>query len=44
MTSEEGPIYFYSRTVEHYELSNFSPHGFEEGGAYWPIGKRSARR
>ena len=31
------PIYFYSKTEEWYELSNFYPHGFEDdNGLYWP--------
>lgn len=31
-----APIYFYS-TIEAYSfLSNFSPHGFELDGRYWP--------
>ena len=29
-------IYFYSRTTAYYELSNFSSHGFQLDGAYWP--------
>jgi hypothetical protein len=29
-------IYFYSKTTAYYELSNFSPHGFQLDGAYWP--------
>jgi ribA/ribD-fused uncharacterized protein len=29
-------IYFYSKTNTYYELSNFSPHGFELDGAFWP--------
>ena len=29
-------IYFYSKTADYYELSNFSPHGFQLDGAYWP--------
>jgi N-glycosidase YbiA len=29
-------IYFYSKSAEYYEFSNFSPHGFELDGAYWP--------
>jgi predicted NAD-dependent protein-ADP-ribosyltransferase YbiA (DUF1768 family) len=33
---KHDPIYFYSKTVEYFELSNFSPHGFELDGAYWP--------
>lgn len=32
----EEPIYFYSKTGPFYELSNFSPYGFEAEGAYWP--------
>lgn len=30
------PIYFYSKTTAYYELSNFSPHGFQLDGVYWP--------
>jgi ribA/ribD-fused uncharacterized protein len=30
------PIYFYSKTTAYYELSNFSPHGFQLDGTYWP--------
>ncbi len=30
------PIYFYSQIDEHAYLSNFSPHGFELDGVYWP--------
>jgi ribA/ribD-fused uncharacterized protein len=30
------PIYFYSKTAAYHELSNFSPHGFEEDGVFWP--------
>lgn len=29
-------IYFYSRSSEYAWLSNFSPHGFELDGQYWP--------
>lgn len=29
-------IYFYSKRDAFFELSNFSPHGFEENGASWP--------
>jgi ribA/ribD-fused uncharacterized protein len=29
-------IYFYSKTTEYFELSNFSPHGFQLDGVYWP--------
>ena len=32
----DDAIRFYSRTVAYHELSNFSPHGFEQDGAYWP--------
>jgi len=34
MTDE--PIYFYSKSDDYRELSNFSPHGFELDGAWWP--------
>jgi hypothetical protein len=30
------PIYFFTRTEEWFELSNFYPYGFEEDGKYWP--------
>ena len=31
------PIYFYSKTQQWYELSNFYPHGFiDDRGLYWP--------
>ena len=30
------PIKFYSKTQENAYLSNFSPHGFEINGLYWP--------
>jgi N-glycosidase YbiA len=33
-TSGEA-IYFYSKTTAYFELSNFSPHGFQLDGAYW---------
>ena len=47
------PIYFYSRTEEYSEFSNFAPFGFEEDGLFWPtvehyfqaqkfVGERSA--
>ncbi len=29
-------IYFYSKSVEYFEFSNFSPHGVELGDVYWP--------
>ena len=29
-------IYFYSKSKRYFEFSNFSPHGFEEEGVYWP--------
>jgi N-glycosidase YbiA len=32
----DTPIYFYTKTGEYFELSNFAPFGFEEGGVYWP--------
>ena len=35
-TASGEPIYFYSKTADSYELSNFSPHGFQVDGAYWP--------
>ncbi len=30
------PVYFYSKTVDYYQLSNFAPFGFEQAGAFWP--------
>ena len=30
------PIYFYSKSTDWFELSNFYPQGFEEDGLYWP--------
>jgi ribA/ribD-fused uncharacterized protein len=36
VTDPEPPIYFYTKTGEYFELSNFAPFGFEEGGVYWP--------
>jgi ribA/ribD-fused uncharacterized protein len=30
------PIYFYSSTDDYACISNFSPHGFELDGVYWP--------
>lgn len=36
MAETGEPIYFYSKTTEYYELSNFSPHGFQLDNAYWP--------
>lgn len=30
------PVYFYSTRDEYGCFSNFSPHGFELDGAYWP--------
>ncbi len=29
-------IYFYSKSVDFFEFSNFSPHGVELGGVWWP--------
>lgn len=29
------PIYFYTKTMPFWGLSNFAPHGFEVGGRYW---------
>ena len=31
-----GPIYFYTRTMPYWGLSNFSRPGFEADGLYWP--------
>jgi conserved hypothetical protein, ribA/ribD-fused len=30
------PIYFYTKTMPYWGLSNFSPPGFETNGVYWP--------
>ncbi len=30
------PIYFYTKTMPYWGLSNFSPPGFEADGVYWP--------
>jgi ribA/ribD-fused uncharacterized protein len=30
------PLYFYTKTMPYWGLSNFSPHGFEVDGAFWP--------
>ena len=30
------PIRFFTKNDEYFELSNFYPQGFEEGGVYWP--------
>src|SRR5262245_48067542 len=38
------PIYFYSKTIEYFELSNFSPHWFELDGAYWPTVEHYAQK
>ena len=31
-----APIYFYTKTNHYFEFSNFSPHGIEVDGQYWP--------
>jgi ribA/ribD-fused uncharacterized protein len=31
-----GPIYFYSKSNQFYEFSNFSPYGFEIDSLFWP--------
>ena len=36
MAAADDPIYFYTRTSDYFELSNFAPLGFEEDGVYWP--------
>ncbi len=33
---DDDAIYFFSKTTSYFELSNFSPHGLEEDGVYWP--------
>lgn len=30
------PVYFYTRSMPYFELSNFCPPGLEDGGVYWP--------
>lgn len=30
------PIYFYTRSMPYFELSNFCPPGLESDGVYWP--------
>ncbi len=30
------PVYFYTRSMPFFELSNFCPPGLEDGGVYWP--------
>lgn len=30
------PIYFYSKTIDYFEFSNFSPHGVELSNLWWP--------
>jgi N-glycosidase YbiA len=30
------PIYFYTKTMPYWDLSNFSPPGIEVDGVYWP--------
>ncbi len=32
----QEPIYFYTKTMPFWGLSNFSPPGFEADGTYWP--------
>lgn len=34
--ASSDPVYFYSKSSDFFELSNFSPHGFELDGAFWP--------
>ena len=34
--ASSDPIYFYSKSADFFELSNFSPHGFALDGAFWP--------
>jgi ribA/ribD-fused uncharacterized protein len=35
-TDLSDPIYFYTRTMPYWGLSNFSPPGLEADGLYWP--------
>jgi ribA/ribD-fused uncharacterized protein len=30
------PLYFYTKSGPHFELSNFAPFGLEADGVYWP--------
>ena len=30
------PLYFYTKTMPYWGLSNFSPPGFEAEGVFWP--------
>ncbi len=32
----DKPVYFYDKNEPHYSFTNFSPHGFELDGHYWP--------
>lgn len=34
--SSAEPVYFYTRSMPFFELSNFCPPGLEEHGVYWP--------
>lgn len=34
--SDDEPLYFYSKTMPFWGLSNFSPPGFEADGVFWP--------
>jgi ribA/ribD-fused uncharacterized protein len=34
--SSVEPIYFYTRSMPYFELSNFCPPGLEADGVYWP--------
>ena len=36
LTTMEKPIYFFDDELPFYELSNFSPHGFDVDGVCWP--------
>jgi len=36
MEASTDIVYFYTRTMPFWGLSNFSPPGFEADGAYWP--------
>jgi N-glycosidase YbiA len=36
LNDTEEPIYFYSKTMAWWGLSNFSPPGIEQDGVFWP--------
>jgi predicted NAD-dependent protein-ADP-ribosyltransferase YbiA (DUF1768 family) len=36
MADDKEPVYFYTRSMPYWGLSNFAPPGLECGGVYWP--------